>query len=156
LLLIDEIGAFAAGSIVPVPQPAEGVTLVRPLTKVDGEIDWTQSAEKIERHVRAMWPWPRASSRIDSSTVQIHGASIARGVGLQPGRVAIDDGTVIVGTGDGTLILDIVQFPGKSPIDGRTLANSRRLKSGDRFDLDLPERPPMIRALDSGSSTNGE
>jgi methionyl-tRNA formyltransferase len=155
-LLIDEIGAYASGRVVPVPQPAAGVTLVRPLTKADGEIDWLQSAAQIERHVRAMWPWPRASARIDSGSVQIHRASIAGRVGLQPGRIAIDGGTVIVGTGDGTLILDLVQFPGKSPIDGRALANSRRLKTGDRFDLNLPDRAPMIRALDFGSSTSGE
>ncbi|CAN5669852.1 methionyl-tRNA formyltransferase [soil metagenome] len=155
-LLIDEIGEFASGRVVPVPQPTEGVSLVRPLTKSDGEINWLESAEQIERHVRAMWPWPRVSARIDSGSVQIHRASAAGGVGLQPGRVAIDGGTAIVGTGDGTLILEVVQFPGKSPIDGRTLANSGRLKSGDRFDLDLPTRPPMITALDSGSSTSGE
>ncbi|MGH2552027.1 MAG: methionyl-tRNA formyltransferase [Thermomicrobiales bacterium] len=152
-LLIDEMGAFASGETIPTPQPEDGVTLVRPLTKSDGEIDWSQSAEQIERHIRAMWPWPRASASIDSTTVQIHSASIAGAIGLQPGRIAIDGETVIVGTGDGTLILDSVQFPGKGPIDGRTLANSRRLKNGDRFGLEISERSPMIKALDSGSST---
>lgn len=154
-LLIDEIEAFVQGKTRPVPQPDDGVTLVRSLTKADGEIDWTQSASQIERHVRAMWPWPRASARIDSTTVQIHEASVVGGNGLQPGEVTVDGGKVRVGAGQGVLALELVQFPGKSPINGRTLANSRRLKSGDQFELEVPERAPMITALDSDSSTSG-
>jgi methionyl-tRNA formyltransferase len=153
-LLIDEIGSFVTGELQPVPQPNEGVSLVRPLTKADGEIDWTRSAEEIERHVRAMWSWPRAWARLGETTLQIHAASIVEISGLGAGAVEIAAGKVLVGTGGGALALALVQFPGKNPMDSRALANSGRITTGDRFAVDLPPRPPIVTRLDSDSSTS--
>jgi methionyl-tRNA formyltransferase len=153
-LLIDEIEAFVRGDRPPIPQPAQGVTLVRSLTKADGEIDWSRSAIEIERHVRAMWPWPRAWTRLGDATVQIHTAAVQEGNELDPETIAVTREGVVVGTGRGLLSLQSVQFPGKNPLDARALINSGRFKSGDRFSLDLPPRPPIVTTLDSGSSTS--
>lgn len=153
-LLIDKIGAFVAGALLPVPQPDDGVTRVRTLTKADGEIDWSQKAIEIERQVRAMWPWPRAWTRLGETTIQIHRALVTGATVPEIGRVEIVDGKILVGTGGGMLSIEIAQFPGKNPMDARALANSGRIKTGDRFELDLPPRPPIVTTLDSGSSTS--
>jgi methionyl-tRNA formyltransferase len=153
-LLVDEIEAFVRGDLVPVSQPAGGVSLVRSLTKADGEIDWSLSAIEIERHVRAMWPWPRAWTRFGDATVQVHAAAVNEASDLNPGRIDVTRESVVVGTGSGTLSLQTVQFPGKNPLDRRALVNSGRIKSGDRFALDLPPRSPIVITLDSGSSTS--
>lgn len=152
-LLIDEIGAFVRGETAPIRQPDTGVTLVRPLTKADGEIDWGLSAVEIERHVRAMWPWPRAWARLGNTTIQVHAASVTQGPEVGAGTIDVADGRVTVDTGEGVLVLETVQFPGKNPMDRRALANSNRMRTGDRFALDLPPRAPIVTKLDSGSST---
>lgn len=153
-LLIDEIGAFVAGSLRPIPQPNEGASLVRPLTKADGEIDWSRSAVEIERHVRAMWAWPRAWARLGETTIQIHATSVIETNELEIGTVEVTTGRVLVGAGDGALSVEAVQFPGRNPMDGRALANSGRIKTGDQFALDLPARVPIVTTLDSGFSTS--
>jgi len=152
-LLIDTLGGFVAGEIVPIPQPEAGISLVRPLTKADGEIDWTQRAEEIERHIRAMWSWPRAWTRLGDETLQIHAASLDTAEQLAPGELDLQRGRVVVGTGDGTLVLERAQFPGKAAMDRAALANSGRLRSGGRFVLDLPARTPIVTTLASDSAT---
>src|SRR5262249_28195632 len=57
-LLVDTIPDYVAGRITPRPQPAEGVTYARRLTKEDGKLDWTQPARSLWNRVRAFTPWP--------------------------------------------------------------------------------------------------
>jgi methionyl-tRNA formyltransferase len=59
-LLVRTIPDYAAGKIVPTPQPAQGVTYARKITKEDGRIDWAQPARSIHNRVRAFVPWPGA------------------------------------------------------------------------------------------------
>jgi methionyl-tRNA formyltransferase len=152
-LLIDTLGGFVAGEVVPVLQPDAGISLVRPLTKADGEIDWRQPAEQIERHVRAMWSWPRAWTRLGDETLQIHATSLDTAENLAPGELDLQRGRVVVGTGDRAIVLEQAQFPGKAAMDRAALANSGRLRTGERFALDLPSRPPIVTTLASGSAT---
>ena len=58
-LVVDSLPTWYSGQLAAAPQPS-GASVVRMLRKTDGGIDWSQSAEMIERQVRAMWPWPRA------------------------------------------------------------------------------------------------
>ena len=39
-------------------QSAEGVCMAGKLTRAEGRIDWSKSAEQLERQVRAFHPWP--------------------------------------------------------------------------------------------------
>lgn len=59
-LLVRTIPEYVAGRITPRPQPAEGVTYARRLTKEDGRLDWTQPAHGLWNRVRAFTPWPGA------------------------------------------------------------------------------------------------
>lgn len=59
-LLIQTIPPYLAGQIQPRPQPAEGATYARKLTKEDGRLDWRQPAHSLWLRVRALNPWPGA------------------------------------------------------------------------------------------------
>ena len=59
-LLGRALPEWLAGRLVAVPQPAEGVTLTRPLRREDGRLDPSRSAVELERQVRAYQPWPGA------------------------------------------------------------------------------------------------
>lgn len=57
-LLVKTIPDYVAGRIAPRPQPAEGATYARKITKEDGLLDWRQPARGLWNRVRALCPWP--------------------------------------------------------------------------------------------------
>jgi methionyl-tRNA formyltransferase len=59
-LLVRTLPAYVAGAIQPQPQPAEGATYARKITKEDGRLDWAQPAQVLWNRVRAFTPWPGA------------------------------------------------------------------------------------------------
>ena len=52
-LLVRTLPRWLAGELTPLPQPDEGVTWAPRITKEDGQIDWTEPAALIKRHVHA-------------------------------------------------------------------------------------------------------
>ena len=87
-------------------------TLVK---KEDGEIDWTDNAERIARMVRAYEPWPGTFTHWDGKLLKILDAKWVDGA-TSPGHVVGLDGSGIgIGTGDGLLAVDKLQIEGRRP-----------------------------------------
>jgi methionyl-tRNA formyltransferase len=59
-LCLDVVQRMKAGPVIGVKQDPALVTKAPKLKKEAGLIDWTQPAEQIANHVRAMQPWPTA------------------------------------------------------------------------------------------------
>lgn len=57
-LLLTVLPDYVAGKLVPRPQPAEGASYARKITREDGHLDWTLSALQLWNRVRAFTPWP--------------------------------------------------------------------------------------------------
>ena len=57
-LLIETIPAWIGGEIKPISQDDSKATHTRILTKENGKIDWSKSAEYLERQIRAFNLWP--------------------------------------------------------------------------------------------------
>ncbi len=120
-LLAETIDAFGKNMIQPVPQNHAKATYAPMLTKSDGHIDWTLSAEAIERFIRGMTPWPGAFTFLDQKRLIVFKAS------PRSADPAFLPGTVIPGfsnelriaTGNGGLtILEIQEASGKRmPVD---------------------------------------
>lgn len=149
VLAAEAILEFMDGNLKAVPQPTTGASEVRPLTKADGQLDWSRSAAGLERTVRAMWPWPRAWSSLGGTTIQIHKARVIESPGSEPGAITVRANKLIVACGEASLRLDLVQLPGGKPVPGRQLAESLRLADGARFESSVGanDRPPIIRVL---------
>lgn len=62
-LLIETLPVWIAGGITPAPQDESRATYCKILTREDGRIIWTKSAEEIERMVRGLRPWPDTWTR---------------------------------------------------------------------------------------------
>lgn len=101
----------------PRPQPTEGVTKCRTLTREDGQVDpQTMTAQEIERAVRAFTPWPGVTCTIDGHPLKIHQAS--------PQSTAA---SFALSCAEGTTLhLITVQPPGKKPMSGVAWARGRR------------------------------
>ena len=64
--VLAELAAFH-----PVPQPEEGVTYARKIEKAETRLDFAQSAEQVERQVRAFAPTPGAWFEIDGMRIRV-------------------------------------------------------------------------------------
>jgi len=136
--IVEAVQGWAAGSIHATPQPAAGATYAAKIRKDEARIDWTRSADEIDRQVRAFNPWPVAETRLGDAQVRIWEArpvtaAIAAEPSALPGTVVqASAGRIVVATGQGLLELLTLQFPGRKPLKARDILNSRPL-GGERF-----------------------
>ena len=133
-LLIRAIDGMAEGSVIPVPQTDEGVSLAPKLEKEDGGIDWSKGAEDIRNLIRGTNPFPGAFTLWRNKLLKVHRATVDTGMG-EAGTVIGADGKrgLIVGTGEGVLALDEVQPAGKKRMSGADFVRGYRIEVGERF-----------------------
>ena len=114
-LLAKTLPGWASGSIEASPQDESQATFTTLVKKEDGEIDWTDNAERIARMVRAYEPWPGTFTHWDGKLLKILDAKWVDGA-TSPGHVVGLDGSGIgIGTGDGLLAVDKLQIEGRRP-----------------------------------------
>lgn len=99
----------------------------RKLTKTDGVIDWTKSAEVIEREVRGFIEWPKSTTQLAGKDVVITAAHVIDNRG-KPGTVEIIDKQLVVYCGDKALAIDTLKPAGKKEMTAAAfLAGYRHL-----------------------------
>lgn len=130
-LLVDTLDGLADGSVTPQPQPGDGVTLAPKLTVEGARIDWTRDARAIERQVRASFPSPVAWTELSGERFRVLAARATPDAGLAPGELRPGRREALVGTGDGSLDLVLVQPAGRRPLAGPDWA--RGLREPGRF-----------------------
>ncbi len=140
-LVVEAVARLAAGPVSILPQDRAKVTKAPKLRKEDGVIDWSRPAKAIHDLVRAMQPWPVASTTWNARgpnqkgpvRLIVHATAIGAGQGT-PGEVleARDD-RLIVAAGDGAVALKIVQIAGKKPQSATEFLRGRRVEPGDRM-----------------------
>lgn len=114
----------------PVPQPQTGVTYAKKLTREDGRIDWTASAEEIDRRVRALNPWPGTFTTLMDKPLKILAVSLAEGSG--PPGVTLDD-RLTVACGRGALRLERVQLAGGKALTAADFLRGHPVPKGTRL-----------------------
>ena len=116
-LLIETLPRYFSGDLKPEVQDESQVTHCRQIKKEEGTIDWRKSALEIERHVRAMQPWPGAFTSANGKRLKVIRCQVSD-VRLEgaPGTVSIHKNTVAVQCGAGMLELVEVQPEGKKPM----------------------------------------
>lgn len=113
-LLEETLTRWLSRSLTPQPQPEEGVTYTRLISKGDGNIDWQIPAVHIERMVRAYYPWPGCNTTWRGKMLKIVLAAPITGERGEPGRVlSLARGEVGVQCGEGILRVQGLQLEGK-------------------------------------------
>jgi len=133
-LLIPTLRGYLSGDIVPQPQPDEGITYAPQLTKSDGQLDFTQSAEWLARQVRAYTPWPGTFFEWQEKPLKVLAAHAEPGQAVS-GKTRVIAKRPAIGTADGWLVLDQVQPAGKKSQPGKVFLNGARAWG----DVDLTE-----------------
>ena len=125
VLLPDVLRNLQAGTAWGVPQDPALVTRCPKLRKEQGQIDWSQSPARIDRHVRAMQPWPGPSTHLLENSlpsqrlIVLAVREVNDRVDAPVGHVLADSqGRFLIQAGGGQVELLRVQPPGKKPMAG--------------------------------------
>jgi methionyl-tRNA formyltransferase len=125
------VEALQADSLVPTPQPADGVTYAHKIEKAESSIAWAQPAAEIERRLRAFDPFPGGSATLGGEVVKVWRAEVVEGHG-EPGEV-IAPGPVVA-CGRGALKLTELQRAGGKRGSAAAFLQARPIAVGERFD----------------------
>jgi methionyl-tRNA formyltransferase len=121
-LLMRALPEWLAGRLPARSQPAEGVTLTRPLRREDGLLDPNRSAVELERQVRAYQPWPGSYLEINLGRLIVWRASACPNEpGDEPGMLEAHGAGLALSTTNGRLRLDEAQLAGKRRVAGDEL-----------------------------------
>jgi len=127
-LLVATLDGIEDGALVPVPQPAEGVSLAPKITVADARVDWTAPAARVDRLVRACTPAPGAWTTFRDRRVKLGPVAVTDRA-LAPGEVV--DG--LVGTGTTAVRLGSVRPEGKGAMPATDWLRGLRVEPGERL-----------------------
>lgn len=124
------------------PQDESQATFVGKLNKEMGKINWAESANVIERKIRAFTPWPGsycfAKIAGTLTRIKITKATIAQidpKNNTTPGKVlSLEPFNFIIGTGNGALRILEMQRDGKKIQDTATFLNGNRISKDDLWE----------------------
>lgn len=118
----------------PRPQDESLATYAPKIDKNEARIDWTQSAERIERKVRAFNPYPGAYTLLDGVVLKIWGARVEHGASAPPGVVVgCSEAGIVVGCGADALRITEVQRAGGKRLSAGAFLAGHRLAPGTRL-----------------------
>ena len=132
--LIDAVSMVEAG-LSPAAQPQTLSTLAPKIAKQSGEIDWNQSAEYLDRQIRAFTYWPGTWSYFRGTKFAIVSAkrSPLNLEKLTPGQIAVDE-KILVCCGQGALELIRVKAEGKKEMSAQEWIRGVQNRESLRFE----------------------
>ena len=99
-------------SLVPEPQPAEGVTYAAKIDKAEARVDFSRPAVEVDRLIRGLSPFPGGWVMVNGERVKLLRSRLAEGAGT-PGRVL---GGFTIACGTGAVEITEAQREGKRPM----------------------------------------
>ena len=134
-LLLATLDGLAADRLVPVPQPADGVSHAPRLSADDGRVLWSHPAHAVDRRVRACTPAPGAWTTDPGGARLRLGPVLPRPdvVDLAPGELRAGRREVLVGTGTHAVQLGDVAAAGRRTVPAADWARGLRPAPGARL-----------------------
>jgi methionyl-tRNA formyltransferase len=137
-LLVATMDGIEARTLVPQPQPVDGVSFAPKLTAQDARLDWSAPALRVDRVIRGCTPAPGAWTFFHGERLKIAAPirllADRRDLHLAPGELVVTKHSVYVGTGSHPVQLTDVQPQGKKRMPAADWARGVRLASGDRLE----------------------
>lgn len=131
----EALPLVAAGRAPRLPQDESAATYAAKLTRENGEIDWTAPAAAIDRRIRAMNPWPAAHTWLPTlegpRKLKVFSCIQHRRSGGPPGEILrADKRGILVGAGEGAVLLRDIQLEGKRRMPAREFLLGHPLATG--------------------------
>src|SRR3989338_4349543 len=148
-LLVETLPEYISGKIKPEPQDHSRATFTKIFSRIDGQINWIEPAEKIYNKIRALNPepgtWTTWKGKVINITTCLNSLSKNQGSSIlisppcdekkmdevvyprvaaeTPGTVKKIGGNIAVATGKYYLALDLIQLEGKKKTDAKSFIN---------------------------------
>jgi methionyl-tRNA formyltransferase len=132
-LMVATLDGIEDGTLVPVPQSSEGVSLAPKITVDDARIEWSAPGRHVERLVRACTPAPGAWTTFREARLKVGPIRLRGSNDLEPGELHATKSGVAVGTGSIDVVLGDVQPPGKRAMPALAWVRGARIEDGDRL-----------------------
>lgn len=135
--ILETLRLLPQGKLIPEKQRQEESSYAPLLEKSMGEIDFSKSAEEIDRQIRAMTPWPSAYTQYQGRQLKIwkeEPLAGETGSGGAPGEI-LETGKdfVTVAAGNGALRILELQIEGKKRMSVRDFLSGVRMQPGERL-----------------------
>jgi methionyl-tRNA formyltransferase len=131
------LAVLEQGKAPRVPQPAEGVTHSGKLSREHGELDFSAGRLVVERRIRAWNPWPGASTLLPTADgakrLKLHDAQALETPVLAPGIAELSPEGLLIGTGDGAVLVTDLQTEGKKRLAGSEWVRGQHLTPGTKL-----------------------
>ena len=136
-LLVETLDGLEHDLIAPVPQDHSQHSLAPILSRDDGRIQWSRSAQEIYNRFRGFQPWPGAFSSFRGKQLTLHAMQPlpAGETILGEGTLAVECDRLVAGCGQQTSleILEL-QVEGKKRMPARDFIHGYQLKPGEKLE----------------------
>ena len=128
-LLVPTLNYFIDGKIKPQIQDETKASYIKTLKKEDGKIDWTKSANEIERMIRAYNPWPGTYTIEAQNILKILEVEnkVLNSNNHKIGESFIDEGRLVIQCGQDSLVILRLQAAGKKPMTSSEFLRGHKL-----------------------------
>lgn len=134
--IVEAVTELESGKATFTPQKESEATHCGMISKADGEIDFSNTAEYLDRFVRAMSPWPSAYTRFEGKTLKIFDIEqVSCGAQGEIGSVVCADKRegLYVQAGDGAIRIKQLQIEGAKRMSDVDFLIGHRVEIGARL-----------------------
>jgi methionyl-tRNA formyltransferase len=127
-LMVEVLARLYA--IGPRPQREAVATYAPKIEKHEARLDFSRTAEEVERQVRAFHPAPGAWFQFEGERIKVLAAEVSEGSG-DPGTVLDED--LAIACGSGSIVPTLVQRSGRAPMRADELLRGFPIPAGARL-----------------------
>jgi methionyl-tRNA formyltransferase len=133
-LLVASLDGLEDGSLVPVPQPSDGISLAPKVTVEEARVDWALPGFVVDRRIRGCTPAPGAWTTFRGERLKLGPVRVLPDAdSLQPGELRATRDAVHAGVAGGAVVLGEVQPAGKRMLAASDWARGARPAAGERL-----------------------
>ncbi len=118
------------GNMHPQRQNEAHACYAAKISKAEARMDWSRSADELERAVRAYNPFPVAHTELNGTPLKIWQATADSRSGIPGTVLEVGGDGVRVGCGEGSLVLEVIQKPGGKALPASQFTRGFQLSVG--------------------------
>ena len=140
VLVVRALADARAGRLQPITQPESGITYAPKIEKTEAAVNWQQSAQAIDRCVRAFNPFPIASAQIGTDVIKLWRACVENTAHDKPAGLVLsaDAQGVRVACGEGVLCVTELQRAGGKRLTAADFLHGFAITAGQCFNTHAP------------------
>ena len=131
-VLMETLDCVKNGTLNPIKQDDSKSTYASMLSKELCPVNFSKSAKDVHNHIRGLYPWPIATTKINGKTYKIHKSQkINEKFNGKNGEIVDNNNRIVVLCGDGNCIEILeIQAEGKRKMDSASFLRGNKIELG--------------------------